>query len=335
MIQLLPSSGAATAATAASNATAGPSASPVGTGAGAGSHSRSQSTFVPMHSPSASFDLAAIAAQGRAQIASSATITPAGVLATPTAAAGPNLLSPPSSVASSTSADYSYPARSDGYDVYAEIGSGAFSTVYRGAVKETGEAVAIKVIDLDLFNTNWDEIRREIMIMSQLNHPNVVKLKTAFVDNQDLWIVLALCTAGSCASIIKQLHPNGFKDEVLIATILREVLQALAYFHKHGSIHRDVKAGNILLSEDGQVKLADFGVAGTLLEGGDRKKNRQTFTGTPCWMAPEGQGTHAAAHAIDARTARGHRAIRRERGDPQLMCWLLVFVSAVCAALGG
>jgi serine/threonine-protein kinase OSR1/STK39 len=186
---------------------------------------------------------------------------------------------------------YSYPAQADGYDVYAEIGSGAFSTVYRGVVRESGEEVAIKVIDLDLFNTNWDEIRREILIMSQLQHPNVVRLKTAFVDGQDLWIVMHFAEAGSAAAIMKELQPHdsgaqGIKDEVVIATILKEVLQALAYFHKHGSIHRDVKAGNILLTATGDVLLADFGVAGTLMEGGDRKKNRQTFTGTPCWMAP-------------------------------------------------
>ena len=123
--------------------------------------------------------------------------------------------------------------------VSSEIGSGAFSTVYRGVVRDNGEAVAIKVIDLDMFNTNWDEIRREIMTMSQLQHPNVVKLKTAFVDGQDLWIVMSLLTAGSCASVMKELGAvNGLKDEVMIATILKEVLQALAYFHKHGSIHR-------------------------------------------------------------------------------------------------
>jgi len=220
-------------------------------------------------------------------VSSNAALSTAGILAiTPSAASLNSLVSPSGAGPLPPVQDtYSYPAVAEGYDVYSEIGSGAFSTVYRGVVRDSGEEVAIKVIDLDLFNTNWDEIRREIMIMSQLQHPNVVRLKTAFVDGQDLWIVLTMAEAGSAASIMKELGAvNGLKDEVAIATILREVLQALAYFHKHGSIHRDVKAGNILLSGTGEVQLADFGVAGTLMEGGDRKKNRQTFTGTPCWM---------------------------------------------------
>jgi len=197
-------------------------------------------------------------------------------------------VTPVANVTTPADNDYSYPVTSSGYDVYGEIGSGAFSTVYRAMVRDTGEEVAIKVIDLDQFNTSWDEIRREILIMSQLQHPNVVQLKTAFVDTQDLWIVMSLMHGGSCSNVMKELGwNNGIKDEVMIATILKEVLQALAYFHKHGSIHRDVKAGNILISANGEVQLADFGVAGTLMEGGDRKKSRSTFTGTPCWMAPE------------------------------------------------
>jgi serine/threonine-protein kinase OSR1/STK39 len=115
----------------------------------------------------------------------------------------------------------------------------------------------------------------------------VVPIHCAFVEEEELWIVMPLLTGGSCSAVIQRICPNGIKDEEIIATILLEALKALIYFHKDGRIHRDVKAGNILLSATGEVQLADFGVACTLMEHGDRQTNRKTFTGTPCWMAPE------------------------------------------------
>lgn len=180
-----------------------------------------------------------------------------------------------------------YPVTSDGYVVYGEIGRGAFAAVYQGKVVNTGEEVAIKIIDLDAFATNTTEIRREISTMSLLNHANIVPIRCSFVDHADLWIIMPLLAAGSCASVLKTLHPTGITDEALIATILYQTLSGLVYLHKDGRLHRDVKAGNILIGKHGEVQLADFGVAGTLMENGDRQKVRQTFTGTPCWMAPE------------------------------------------------
>lgn len=144
-------------------------------------------------------------------------------------------------------------------------------------------------------STNWEEIRREILIMSLVHHANVVRILTSFVVEQDLWIVMHLLEAGSCAHIMKAIYPTGMKDEALVATILKEVLHGLLYFHKDGRLHRDLKAGNVLVAKDGSIQLADFGVAGTLMENGDRKKARRTFTGTPCWMAPEGHNTRTLA----------------------------------------
>ena len=91
---------------------------------------------------------------------------------------------------------------------------------------------------------------------------------------------------GSCLHIMKIAYPDGF-EEYAIATILKETLKALEYLHRQGHIHRDVKAGNILVDTSGAVKLGDFGVSACMFDTGDRQRSRNTFVGTPCWMAPE------------------------------------------------
>eukprot|EP00163_Fabomonas_tropica_P026767 TRINITY_DN5030_c0_g1_i3.p1 TRINITY_DN5030_c0_g1~~TRINITY_DN5030_c0_g1_i3.p1 ORF type:complete len:326 (+),score=98.75 TRINITY_DN5030_c0_g1_i3:897-1874(+) len=122
--------------------------------------------------------------------------------------------------------------------------------------------------------------------MVSLDHPNVVSYHSSFVVQNALWLVVRYMDCGSAYDILRGEYPTGLQDEVLIATLLKETLQGLDYFHRNGHIHRDVKAGNILLDSAGHVAVGDFGVCAGLIEQGRRKK-AQTFVGTPCWMAPE------------------------------------------------
>ncbi|XP_071694357.1 uncharacterized protein [Rutidosis leptorrhynchoides] len=122
--------------------------------------------------------------------------------------------------------------------------------------------------------------------MILVDHPNVLKSHCSFVNDHNLWVIMPFMAGGSCLHILKASHPEGF-EEAIIATILRETLKALEYLHHHGHIHRDVKAGNILISDQGAIKLGDLGVSACLFDSGDRQRVRNTFVGTPCWMAPE------------------------------------------------
>ncbi|KAF4972298.1 hypothetical protein FZEAL_9625 [Fusarium zealandicum] len=166
------------------------------------------------------------------------------------------------------------------YQVLEELGRGSFGVVYKGIEKATGETVAIKHIDLESNDDDIQDIQAEIAVLSTCASSYVTQYKGSFLRGTKLWIVMEYLGGGSCLDLLK---PANF-SEAHIAIICRELLLGVQYLHTEGKIHRDIKAANVLLSETGKVKLADFGVAAQLT---NIKSQRNTFVGTPFWMAPE------------------------------------------------
>uniref|UniRef100_A0ACD5WPL0 Uncharacterized protein n=1 Tax=Avena sativa TaxID=4498 RepID=A0ACD5WPL0_AVESA len=179
-----------------------------------------------------------------------------------------------------------FTASPDDYTLMEEIGFGANAVVYRALFLPTNTTIAVKCLDLDRVNSNLDDVRKEAQIMSLIDHPNVIKAYCSFVVDHNLWVIMPFMAEGSCLHLMKVGYPDGLEEPV-ICSILKETLKALDYLHRQGHIHRDVKAGNILVDSPGVVKLGDFGVSACLFDRGDRQRSRNTFVGTPCWMAPE------------------------------------------------
>lgn len=180
------------------------------------------------------------------------------------------------------------PSEAGGYELVEQIGSssGTSGVVYRAMCQEIDDEVAVRIIDLDQLQASLEDISNDIKVMSLSSHPNVLPFSTCFVAGNDLWVVMPLLTGGSVASLISCVYPDGLPPATAIY-VLHSALKALDYFHSNGQIHRDVRAANILLDARGQVMLSDYGMMGWMVEGGWERKQRQTFVGTPCWMAPE------------------------------------------------
>ncbi|XP_016533182.1 TRAF2 and NCK interacting kinase a isoform X7 [Poecilia formosa] len=174
------------------------------------------------------------------------------------------------------------------FDLVELVGNGTYGQVYKGRHIRTGQLAAIKV--MDVATDEEDEIKSEInMLKKYSNHRNIATYFGVFVKKQppgiddQLWLVMEFCGAGSVTDLIKNTKGNSLKED-WNAYICREILRGLAHLHHHKVIHRDIKGQNVLLTENAEVKLVDFGVSAQM----DRTVGkRNTFIGTPYWMAPE------------------------------------------------
>ncbi|KAM4627880.1 serine/threonine-protein kinase TAO1 isoform 1-T2 [Polymixia lowei] len=160
-----------------------------------------------------------------------------------------------------------------------EIGHGSFGAVYFARDVRTNEVVAIKKMSYSgkQSTEKWQDIIKEVKFLQRIQHPNSIEYKGCYLREHTAWLVMEYCLGS--ASDLLEVHKKPLQ-EVEIAAITHGALQGLAYLHSHNMIHRDIKAGNILLTEPGQVKLADFGSASIA-------SPANSFVGTPYWMAPE------------------------------------------------
>lgn len=161
------------------------------------------------------------------------------------------------------------------------IGRGKFGVVYKGYNMKTKQIYAIKVLNLDSDSDEVEDVQREVQFLSSLTQmPNITRYYGSYLQNTSLWIIMEYCAGGSLRSLLRP----GKIEEKYLGVIMRELLIALSFIHKDNIIHRDIKAANVLICNDGSVKLCDFGVAAQLNQMSNR---RQTIAGTPYWMAPE------------------------------------------------
>ncbi|KAJ2726764.1 kinase that interacts with cdc31p [Coemansia sp. Benny D115] len=173
----------------------------------------------------------------------------------------------------------SQPLSARRYEKKELVGRGAYGVVYRGRDTVTGGVVAIKILNLDS-EDDFSDMQREINLLSQLHSPHIAQYYGSFVESSRMWIIMEYASGGS----IHKLMQAGPIEEKYTSSIMYGVLLALDYLHTSGIMHRDIKAANVLVTDEGVVQLCDFGVARQVMQASAKS---YSFVGTPYWMAPE------------------------------------------------
>ncbi|XP_066355648.1 LOW QUALITY PROTEIN: serine/threonine-protein kinase BLUS1-like [Miscanthus floridulus] len=255
------------------------------------------------------------------------------------AAAAPSAMAPANNASSGGSDEARYPLNAESYRLLCKIGSGVSAVVYKAVCLPLGSSavVAIKAIDLERSRADLDGVRREAKAMALLSHRNVLRAHCSFTVGSHLWVVMPFMGAGSLHSILRHGFPGGL-PEPCVAVVLAETLRALCYLHGQGRIHRDIKAGNIMVDSDGAVKLADFGVSASIYEtmainasapasasttaalglGSSASCCFNDVAGTPYWMAPEVIHSHVGYGIKADIWSFGITALELAHGRPPL-----------------
>ncbi|KAL9959145.1 hypothetical protein ACROYT_G036235 [Oculina patagonica] len=166
------------------------------------------------------------------------------------------------------------------FDLIEKVGGGTYGDVFKARVISTGELAAVKVVKVEP-GDDFELIQQEIAMMQNCQHPNIIQYIGSYIRRDKLWIAMEFCGAGSAQDIYCMTGPCS---EPQISFICVETLKGLAYLHDKNLMHRDIKGANILLTTQGNIKLADFGIAARISE---TMTKRKSFIGTPYWMAPE------------------------------------------------
>lgn len=181
----------------------------------------------------------------------------------------------------------SFPFEVDQYELLDIIGINTGCMTYLARCLSNNQFCAIKQIKLDEFPLDFTAIQSQTSAWINMNHPNIAKLYGLFVVDKVVWLIIELASCGSIRLITEFGYSRGFRDEVLISSILSQILSALKYLHEQKLVHHDLRANKVLITSNGVVKLADIGMNTSIVSSGSRKTSTLSLFGEECYMAPE------------------------------------------------